>query len=236
MAKEDTSLVRRSSASEIDKFLSRAARTPALSDVKGRLIFAVDATMSRQPTWDRATEIQSDMFEVAQSIGALGVQLVYFRGRGEFEVSPWTTTPSQLAAQMREVTCRSGFTQLRRVLVHAAGEAPRTRAGVLVYIGDCFEENPDAVAKAAGALALTGVPAFMFHEGNDAVAGAMFRDVARLTRGVYARFDQGAARQLRELLRAAAVYAAGGGAGLRELGGRVGGETARLARLIADRH
>ena len=235
MVKENAPMVRRSSSSEIDKFLGRAARTPALSDVKGRLIFAVDATMSRQPTWDRATEIQSDMFEVAQSIGALGVQLVYFRGRGEFEVSPWTTTPAQLAAHMRDVTCRSGFTQLRCVLMHAAEEARRTRVGALVYIGDCFEENPDAVAKAAGVLALTGVPAFMFHEGNDAVASATFREVARLTRGIYARFDQGAARQLRELLRAAAAYATGGSIGLRELGGRVGGETARLALLLADR-
>ena len=100
--------------------------------------------MSRQPTWDRAAEIQTDMFEVAQSIGGLAVQLVFFRGRGEFEASEWTMTPAALAARMRDVRCRSGFTQLRRVLDHAANEAKRTRVGALVYVGDCFEEHGGA--------------------------------------------------------------------------------------------
>jgi hypothetical protein len=224
--------VKRSSSKDIAAFLDKAARTPTLAQVKGRLIFAVDATMSRQPTWDAATEIQSDMFEVAQSIGGLGVQLVYFRGRGEFEASEWTTTPAALAARMREVRTRSGFTQLRRVLAHAAEEARRTKVGALVYVGDNFEENPDVVAKEAGALALLGVPAFMFHEGDDPSAAAMFREIARLTHGVYARFNSGAARQLRDLLRAAAVYATGGGTALNRFAELTGGEVLRLARSI----
>src|ERR1051326_3624253 len=110
--------VKPSSSRDIAAFLDAAARTPTLAQVKGRLIFAVDATMSRQPAWDIATEIQSDMFEVAQSIGGLAVQLVYFRGRGEFDASEWTTTPAALAARMRHVITRSGFTQLRRVIAH----------------------------------------------------------------------------------------------------------------------
>jgi hypothetical protein len=175
------------------------------------------------------------MFEVAQSIGGLGVQLVYFRGRGEFETSEWTTTPSALAARMRNVRTRSGFTQLRRVLHHAAEEARRTKVGALVYVGDCFEENPDVVAKEAGALALLGVPAFMFHEGDDPNAAAMFREIARLTHGVYAHFDSGAARQLRELLKAAAVYATGGGAALDRFAEITGGEVLRLARSIGTK-
>lgn len=227
--------VRRSSSKDIAAFLDKAAKTPTLAQVKGRLIFAADATMSRQPTWDAAIEIQSDMFEVAQSIGGLGVQLVYFRGRGEFEASEWTTTPSALAARMREVRTRSGFTQLRRVLHHAAEEARRTKVGTLVYVGDCFEENPEVVAKEAGALALLGVPAFMFHEGDDPNAAEVFREVARLTHGVYARFNSGSAKQLRELLRAAAVYAAGGGAALNRFAELSGGEVLRLARAIGTK-
>lgn len=225
----------RSSSKDIAAFLDAAAKTPALSQVKGRLIFAVDATMSRQPTWDSAVEIQSDMFEVAQSIGGLAVQLVYFRGRGEFESSEWTTTPSALAARMRRVSTRSGFTQLRRVIAHAAQEARRTKVGALVYVGDCFEENPDVVAKEAANLSLLGVPAFMFHEGDDPAAASVFKDVARLTKGVYARFDSGAARQLRDLLRAAAVYAAGGNVALKDYGDKVGGEVLRLARAMGPK-
>jgi hypothetical protein len=192
--------------------------------------------MSRQSTWDAATEIQSGMFEVAQSIGGLAVQLVYFRGRGEFEVSEWTTTPSALAVRMGRVSTRSGFTQLRRVLMHAADEARSTKVGALVYVGDCFEENPEAVAKEAGALALLGVPAFMFHEGDDPNAAAMFRQVATLTHGVYARFDSGAVRQLRDLLRAAAVYAAGGATALNRFAELTGGELLRLTRSMGTRH
>ena len=232
MVSEKNLPVRRSSPADIDAFLSVAARVPALGQVRGRLIFAVDATMSRQPTWDRAAEIQSGMFEVAQSIGGLAVQLVFFRGHGEFEASEWTTTPSALGARMNRVTCRSGFTQLCRVLDHTAQEAKRTPVGALVYVGDCFEERPEDAAKRAGELALRGVPAFMFHEGDDPQAAQAFKEVARLTRGVYARFDSGAARQLRDLLRAAAVYAAGGDVALREYGEKMGAEVLLLARRM----
>jgi len=218
-----------SSARDVDAFLGRAAKLPSLAQTKGRLIFAIDATMSRQPTWTRATQIQSDMFGVAQDIGGLAVQLVYFRGHGEFRASDWTASPTVLANRMREVGCRSGFTQICRVLAHAAAEAGQTKVGALVYVGDAFEEDPDAAAAEAGRLALLGVPAFMFHEGDDPHAGAVFRDIARLTKGVYARFDSGAAKQLRDLLMAAAIYATGGAVALREHARKKGGEFLRIA-------
>lgn len=226
--------VQPSSASQIDAFLKTAAKVPALSQVKGRLIFAIDATMSRQPTWDSAAEIQTEMFDVAQSIGGLAVQLVYFRGRGEFNASNWTTSASTLADRMNEVRCRSGFTQLRHVLQHTIEEARKTKVGALVYVGDCFEENSEVVAREAAKLALLGVPAFMFHEGDDPTAEAMFSQIARLTKGVYARFDHGAAARLRDLLKAAAVYAAGGGLALKHYGEKAGGEILRIARSMTD--
>jgi hypothetical protein len=221
-----------STARDIDAFLKRAAKLPTLVQAKGRLIFAIDATLSRQPTWNRATEIQSDMFAVAQSIGGLAVQLVYFRGMGEFQASEWTASATALANRMRDVTCRSGFTQLRRVLAHASAEARQTKVGALVYVGDCFEEEMDSVVAEAANLALLGVPAFMFHEGDDPRAAAAFREVARLTKGVYARFDSGAARQLRELLMAAAIYATGGAVALREHAKKKGGEVLRLSKAM----
>ena len=221
-----------SSARDIDAFLKRAAKLPTIAQTKGRLIFAIDATMSRQPTWNRATQIQSDMFDVAHSIGGLAVQLVFFRGAGEFHASEWTPSANVLADRMRDVTCRSGFTQLRRVLAHAAEEARHTKVGALVYVGDCFEEDHDSVVAEAANLALLGVPAFMFHEGDDPRAAAAFRDVARLTKGVYARFDSGAAKQLRELLMAAAIYATGGAVALREHAKKKGGEVLRLFQAM----
>jgi hypothetical protein len=222
----------RSPSRDVDAFLAKAARVPALSQVKGRLIFAIDATMSRQPTWDRAATIQTEMFGVADAMGGLGVQLVYFRGFGQFEASEWTTSPSALAKRMQGMSCVAGMTQLHRVLAHAVAESRRTKVGALVFIGDAFEENADQVAKEAAQLALLGVPAFMFHEGHDTNAEAVFREIARLTHGVYAHFDAGSARQLRELLMAAAVYATGGSPALKDYGNRVGGEVLRLSQRM----
>jgi hypothetical protein len=222
-----------SSGRDIDAFLSQAAKVPSLAQAKGRLIFAIDATMSRQPTWNKAVEIQSEMFAVAQSIGGLAVQLVYFRGAGEFRASDWTASPTVLGNRMRDVTCRSGFTQLCRVLSHAVAEAGQTKVGALVYVGDAFEESPDVAASEAGRLALLGVPAFMFHEGEDPNAAAVFQEIARLTKGVYARFDSGAAKQLRDLLTAAAIYATGGAVALREHAQKKGGEVLRLANALS---
>jgi len=224
-----------SSARAIDAFLKQAAKVPSLAQAKGRLIFAIDATMSRQPTWNRAVEIQTDMFAVAQSIGGLAVQLVYFRGAGEFRASDWTASASVLGNRMRDVTCRAGFTQLNRVLAHAAEEARQTKVGALVYVGDAFEESPDRAMAEAGRLALLGVPAFMFHEGEDPNAAAVFQEIARLTKGVYARFDSGAAKQLRDLLTAAAIYATGGAVALREHAEKKGGEVLRLANRMSHK-
>jgi hypothetical protein len=73
-----------------------------------------------------------------------------------------------------------------------------------------MEEDIDNLANLAGELGLLGVPAFMFQEGHDTAAERAFREIARLTKGAYCRFDAGSADQLRELLRAVAAYAAGG--------------------------
>jgi len=225
--------VKKSSSREITAFLDRAARTPTVAQAKGRLVFAIDATMSRGRTWDVATEIQSEMFDVAEAIGGLAVQLAWFRGRGELHASEWTAVPAVLAQQMRDVSCVSGFTQIRRVLSHVGAEASRSRVGALVYVGDACEEDPHVLYAEAGKLALLGVPAFLFHVGRDTDAGTVFAEIARLTRGVYARFDSSAPETLRKLLRAAAVYATGGIPALKDYGERVGGEVRRIAHSLS---
>lgn len=221
---------RASSRAEIDAFLKRAGQVPALAEAKGRLIFSIDATMSRQPAWDRAQAIQADMFAAARTVGGLAVQLVYFRGLGEFAASPWAVNAGALARRMAGVECRGGLTQLERVMRHAVAESRRGKVSALVHVGDCFEEDADRVCAAAGELALRGVPAFMFHEGGERSAAAVFREIARLTRGVYARFDEGSADQLRALLMGAAIYAAGGHKALDEYAKVARGAALRLAR------
>src|SRR5262249_9760138 len=66
-----------SSRWEIEAFVQRARTLapPLEPGTRGRLIFALDATMSRQPTWDEACRLQADMFQEAAAIGGLDVQL-----------------------------------------------------------------------------------------------------------------------------------------------------------------
>jgi hypothetical protein len=92
-----------------------------------------------------------------------------------------------------------------------------------VFVGDAMEEKVDDLCAKAGELALLGVPAFMFQEGGDPIAERAFREIARLTGGAWCPFDSGAASQLRELLRAAAAFAAGGHRALADLSKRTGG-------------
>lgn len=208
----------RGGSAEIAAFVEAARRVPAPSATgRGRLIFALDATMSRQATWDLAQRLQGRMFEVAAKIGGLDVQLVYFRGMNECRASPFVSGGQGLADLMSRISVRGGTTQLRKVLRHARDEAKRAKVGALVYVGDAMEEGIDGVLQSAGELALAGAKAFMFQEGDDAQARNTFREIARLTGGAYAAFDAGAAARLEAMLRAAAAYAAGGRAALEAL-------------------
>jgi hypothetical protein len=122
----------------------------------------------------------------------------------------------RLTDLMTKIDCRGGHTQIGRVLRHVATESAAKKVQALVFVGDAMEEPIDDVCAAAGELALRGVPAFVFQEGQDAVAGRAFREIARITKGAYARFEPGAAAELADLLRAVAVFAAGGRKALSE--------------------
>jgi hypothetical protein len=215
---------------EIDAFLEqvRALGPATATDKRGRLIFALDATMSRQPTWDSACALQAEMFREAARSGGLDIQLVYFRGLGECRASAWVANGERLAELMSRIDCRGGHTQIGKVLSHARQENGRQPVQALVFVGDAMEEKLDDLCQAAGELGLLGVPVFMFQEGYDAVAESAYREIARLSRGAYCRFDTGAAHELGELLRAVAAYAAGGKKALAELSARQAGGARRL--------
>lgn len=208
-----------SPASTIDTFLAEAKRLGPLAAnmPRARLVFALDATMSRQPTWDLASRVQGEMFAAASEAGGLSVQLVYFRGFDECRASRWVADPLVLTDLMTKISCRGGQTQIARVLRHVRAGARQAPLKVLVYVGDAMEEPIDDLCAVAGELGLLGVKAFMFHEGHDPDAARAFQEIARLSGGAYARFDAGAPHTLSELLRAAAAYAARGVEGLAEL-------------------
>jgi hypothetical protein len=220
-----------SASADIAAFVAKArAMTPGKAGT-GRLIFALDATMSRQPTWDMACRLQADMFSEAGTIGGLSVRLVYYRGLNECRATQWITDTAHLARLMGKIDCRGGQTQLGRVLSDARREAVASGVRAIVFVGDAMEENVDALCVTAGELGLLKVPCFMFQEGNDPAAEAAFREIARLTGGAWCRFDTGSAAQLRELLRAAAAYATGGRDALMRLAKGTSGAAALLGQM-----
>ena len=211
---------RPSGSAEVDRFLRDLARIPPRPGGagKGRLIFAMDATASREPTWDTACHLQAEMFEATNDLGGLSVQLVFYRGFRECKASPWLTDTKALQQRMTGVRCLAGHTQIGRVLAHAAKETKKKQVNALIFVGDMCEEDIDALGHRAGELGLLGVPVFVFHEGNNPAAAQVFRHIAKLTGGAYCPFDASSAKQLRDLLGAVAVFAAGGRRALADYG------------------
>jgi len=200
-----------STKSDIDQFLDAAAKLPApTASGRGRLVFALDATMSRQSTWDLAQTVQAKMFATAAAHGGLEVQLVYYRGFGECKTSPFMSGGQGLAGLMSKISVGAGQTQIEKVLRHVRDETRKNPIRALVFVGDAMEEQLDVLAALAGDLGLLGVKAFLFQEGRDAIAEQAFRQIALLTGGAYATFDSSAPERLVALLSAVAAYAAGG--------------------------
>lgn len=213
MTTDDKGIIKESNSSEIAAFIQQAkqlSETATGTASSGRLMFALDATASRQPTWDSACELQGQMFEAAQNVGDLQVQLCFYRGYHESRFSQWFNKAAQLHRAMQSVRCAGGLTQIKRVLRHALDEHLKHPISALVFVGDCVEENPDVLCDLAGQLGIHRIPVFVFQEGYDPDAEPTFKELARLSGGAWCRFDHSSAQQLRDLLTAVAVFAAGG--------------------------
>jgi hypothetical protein len=196
---------------------------------RGRLIFALDATASREAMWDMASQLQSQMFEEAAKIGGLDVQLVHYRGTDEFHHTAWLGDTQALIREMTAIRCASGATKIAQVLRHIRAENLREKVSAAVFVGDACEEMRGGLYDAAANL---NVPLFLFQEGENLAlyidprtgdvrsddppqtVENVFRELARLTNGAYGKFNVGAAKQLGELLRAVAAFAVGGIAAL----------------------
>lgn len=205
-------LSRKSAKGDVQDFLGKMERMPVLrkAENRGRLIFSMDATASREPMWDQASRIQSQMFEVTRNLGGLDIQLCYYHGFGIFHASPWSDHAAALSREMNSVRCLAGHTQIQRVLQHALSESKIQKVNAVIFIGDCMEEDANILCNLAGQLGILGVPIFIFQEGDEPTAASVFRRLADLSHGAYCYFNANSAEHLKDLLGAVAVYAAGG--------------------------
>jgi hypothetical protein len=193
-------------------------QTPALP--RGQLMFALDATASRAPTWAIARDLQAKMFRAAAPIGQLDVQLVYYRGE-ECRASKWVSSGEHLAQLMHRIECEAGYTQIGRVLAHALRETEKTAVQALVFIGDAMEERIEELAAMASKLGTLGLPIFLFQEGRDSAVRKAFRLLALKSGGSYFEFNPNSSRAielLSEQLNAVARLAVGDVEALQQIG------------------
>ncbi len=172
--------------SRVDKFLAGMTAKPVS---RGNLVFALDATASRERTWDTAAQLQVQMFREVAIIGSLDVQLVYFRGmtgvNAECKASGWVGDPMALAKLMAKIRCETGYTQIGRVLSHALREATQRKINAMVFVGDACEENRDQLIVSATELTRTRRPGFHVSGGERSNRAAALPGNCRTnTRGV----------------------------------------------------
>ncbi|MDX5440805.1 MAG: VWA domain-containing protein [Alteromonadaceae bacterium] len=228
----DKELRTKSDKQAIDQFIHQVRTLPAKGGGEGRLIFALDATASREATWDQACHLQSELFMATEDLGGLAIQLCYYRGFGEFKATRFVNETSQLLNLMNGVSCLGGRTQISRVLAHAVKETRAKAVKAVVFIGDCCEEPVDELCHSAGELGLLRTPVFMFHEGHDPHAKAVFQQVSKLSGGAYVPFDRNSPQVLKDLMAAVAVYASGGAKALHDFSSRSSAEVKRLTQQI----
>ena len=186
---------------------------------RGRLIFALDATASREGMWDLAAQLQSQMFEEAAKIGGLDIQLLYYRGSGRNSINAVDVRCAR-ACQSNEQRsdARPGPPRSHACSGTSERSTSARRSARRSSSATPCEELPSDLYAVAESL---GVPLFVFQEGSNWAVPpvcdppplkveTIFRELARLTNGAYGKFDAGAAMQLGELLRAVAAFAVGG--------------------------
>lgn len=180
------------------KLASALKKTP-------KLLFAMDATASRQASWDVAQEITLSMFDVIP--GGLKIALAHHSGGQLREVTDFKDDSSFFKKKINAVRCVAGETALNQVLENAS-EIPGLNS--LIYIGDAFEENPASAFEIARKLKAKGVPCFLFQEGDNPYVKETFTSIAEITGGAVFPFAMDSLLHVRERLDAIAAFAAGG--------------------------
>jgi hypothetical protein len=193
-------------------FLSAPSRLEPKADSvtpsRPRLVFAVDATASREPAWAAARQVTDSLFKALP--GELDVALAVHGGSRVHTFTAFTTDANTLRDHAAGVVCRAGLTRMLPIL-SASLKQPMVR--VVVYIGDVFEESISHGRRVTDALGGQGTKLIVLHDTVDRAArldAEVFWDLAKRTGGCVLPFDTSAPGRLRDLLSAVAVYAVGG--------------------------
>ncbi len=194
-----------------------------------RLVFAVDATASREPAWAAARQVTDALVQALP--GELDVALAVHGGSRVHTFTGFTSDARTLRDRAAGVTCQAGSTRLLPIL-SASLKQPAVR--VVVYIGDVLEESLAHGRPLADQMGAQGIKLFVLHDTADRSAqryAEVFWDLAKRTGGCVLPFDPSAPGRLRDLLSAMAVYAVGGEKLLRARRHELPGAVALLEHL-----
>lgn len=151
-----------------------------------RIGLVIDATASRNATWNEAQEIQRRMFS-ALSAKSIALRLMHF-GANELSDLGWQENASTVAAHMASVRCQSGLTRFTWALPRFPSDDAPTCASAVIVIGDAFEEDFEYLAQIAKDMAAKHIKVFSFLEWNDPEAERAFKALAEITGGAFASF------------------------------------------------
>lgn len=198
--------------------LGQTGETRAAGARSGRLIFVLDLTGSRENSLRDARIATAAMFDAIKTIGSVAVKLIYYRGANECRASQWHDDPGVLCQSMLALSCKTGATQIARVLRLALAEKEKVCG--MVFVGDHCEDDPDELVSLAQKLGQQSMPLFVFHECADhdersLRAKPVFKRMAELSGGVYVEFKPDSGIVLREMLSNVATLAAAGSEGVR---------------------
>jgi hypothetical protein len=211
------------------------AEPPAETDTptRPRLVFAVDATASREPAWAAARQVTDTLVKALP--GELDVALAVHGGSRVHTFTAFTSDAATLRDRAAGVVCQAGMTRLLPIL---STSLKRPAIRVVVYIGDVYEESVAQGRRLADAMGVHGTKLIVLHDTADPAArrdAEIFWDLAKRTGGCVLPFDASASGKLRDLLAALAVYAVGGEKLLRERRHAMPGAVALLEQLSKGR-
>jgi hypothetical protein len=200
-----------------------------ITPARPRLVFAVDATASREPAWAAARQVTDALVKALP--GQLDVALAVHGGSRVHTFTPFTSNAATLRDRAAGVACQAGMTRLLPILSTSL-KHPAVR--VVIYIGDVFEESVIQGRRLADNMGQRGTKLIVLHDTADPAArldAEVFWDLAKRTGGCVLPFNASASGRLRELLSAVAVYAVGGETLLQERARDLPGAIALLEHL-----
>jgi len=174
----------------------------AEADNRGRLVVGFDTTASRETAWEAFAKPLQDRLLASLPPGLL-VALALHGGSRLHTFTRFTSDVGELRDVAAGVRCKAGSTRLLDILDRVV---KLRRVGVVLYVGDAFEESRKRARRLADELLLNETRVIILHDGPPPDE---FGEITERTGGALLPFNAASLAELGDLLEAIAVLAVG---------------------------